>query len=130
MGEVAAALHRDDKTAAEIAVPAAQLATLIKRTLDDTVSGKIAKVLFEIIWSGGDGDVDALIEARGLKQVSDAEELVAIVTEIIAANPVQVAQYRGGRTKLLGFFVGQVMKASAGKANPRKVNELLRRHLS
>ena len=129
MGEVAAALHRDDKTAAEIAVPAAQLATLIKRTLDDTVSGKIAKSLFEIIWSGGDGDVDALIEARGLKQVSDAEELVAIVTEIIAANPAQVAQYRGGRTKLLGFFVGQVMKASAGKANPRKVNELLRHAL-
>ena len=125
MGEVAAALRRDDKTVADIPVPAEQLAKLIVRTLDDTVSGKIAKSLFEMLWSAGAGDVDALIESRGLRQVSDADELAAVVADIVAANAAQAAQYRAGKTKVLGFFVGQVMKATAGKANPRKVNALL-----
>ena len=130
MGEVAAALNRDGLPPSMIPVPAAQLAKLIERTLDETVSGKIAKSLFEMLWSSGEGDVDDLIAEHGLKQVSDDGALAQIVTDIVAANPAQAAQYRGGQAKLLGFFVGQVMKATSGKANPRKVNELLREHLA
>ena len=130
MGDVAAALNRDGRPPSMIPVPATQLAKLIERTLDETVSGKIAKSLFDMLWSAGEGDVDDLIEEHGLKQVSDDDALTRIVTDIVAANPAQAAQYRGGQAKLLGFFVGQVMKATAGKANPRKVNELLREHLA
>ena len=129
MGDVAAALNRDRRPPSMIPVPAGQLAKLIERTLDDTVSGKIAKSLFDMLWSVGDGDVDDLIAEHGLKQVSDDDALTRLVTDIVAANPAQAAQYRGGQAKLLGFFVGQVMKATSGKANPRKVNELLREHL-
>ena len=130
MGDVAAALNRDARSPLTIPVPAGQLAKLIERTLDETVSGKIAKSLFEMLWSSGEGDVDDLIAAHGLKQVSDDDALTQVVRDIVAANPAQVAQYRGGQAKLLGFFVGQVMKATAGKANPRKVNELLREQLA
>ena len=130
MGDVAAALNRDGRPPSMIPVPAEQLAKLIERTLDETVSGKIAKSLFEMLWSSDEGDVDDLIAAHGLKQVSDDDALAKVVTEIVAANPVQAEQYRGGQAKLLGFFVGQVMKATSGKANPRKANELLREHLA
>ena len=130
MGDVAAALNRDGRPPSMIPVPAAQLAKLIERTLDETVSGKIAKSLFDMLWSAGEGDVDDLIEEHGLTQVSDDDALTQVVTDIVAANPAQAAQYRGGQAKLLGFFVGQVMKATSGKANPRKVNELLREHLA
>ena len=129
MGDVAAALNRDGRPASSIPVPARQLAKLIGRTLDGTVSGRIAKSLFEMLWSSGEGDVDDLIAAHGLEQVSDDGALTKVVTDIVAANPAQAAQYRAGQAKLLGFFVGQVMKATSGKANPRKVNELLREHL-
>ena len=129
-GDMAAAMHRDGRSASAIPVPAAQLAKLIVRTLDDTVSGKIAKMLFDRLWNAGRGDVDALIRTEGLKQVSDDDALASMVAEVVAANPAQVAQYRAGRTKVLGFFVGQVMKATSGKANPRKVNALLREQLS
>ena len=133
-GDVAAALRRDGRSAAAIPVPAAQLAKLIARTSDDTISGKIAKSLFDMLWSAPaddpGSDVDALIDAHGLKQVSDDSALLSIVADVVAANPAQVAQYRDGKTKVLGFFVGQVMKATAGKANPRKVNELLRTELT
>ena len=130
MGDVAAALNRDGRPPSMIPVPAGQLAKLIERTLDETVSGKIAKSLFEMLWSSGEGDVDDLIAAHGLKQVSDDDALTKVVAEIVAAYPAQAAQYRAGQAKLLGFFVGQVMKATSGKANPRKVNELLREHLA
>ena len=130
MGDVAAALNRDGRSPSMIPVPAGQLAKLIERTLDETVSGKIAKSLFDMLWSAGEGDVDDLIAEHGLKQVSDDGALTRIVTDIVAANPAQAEQYRGGQAKLLGFFVGQVMKATSGKANPRKVNELLREHLA
>ena len=130
MGDVAAALNRDGRPPSMIPVPAVQLAKLIERTLDETVSGKIAKTLFDMLWSAGGGDVDDLIAEHGLKQVSDDDALTKLVTEIVAANPAQAEQYRGGQAKLLGFFVGQVMKATSGKANPRKVNELLREHLA
>ena len=130
MGDVAAALNRDGRPPSMIPVPAGQLAKLIERTLDETVSSKIAKSLFEMLWSSGEGDVDDLIAEHGLKQVSDDDALTKVVADIVAANPAQAAQYRAGQEKLLGFFVGQVMKATSGKANPRKVNTLLREHLA
>jgi len=98
------------------------------RIADNTVSGKIAKTVFEKMWQSGQ-PADAIIEAEGLKQVTDSGAIEAIVDEILAANPGQVEQYRGGQEKVFGFFVGQVMKASKGKANPQMVNELLKTKL-
>ncbi len=126
MGDVAAALHRDEKDIADIPVTPEQLGALLRRIADQTITGKIAKSLFELLWRGEGEDVDALIESRGLKQMNDADELSRLVAETVAAHPAQAADYRAGKTKLLGFFVGQVMKATGGKANPRQVNELLR----
>ena len=125
MGEVAAALRRDEQDAVRIPVPAAQLGRLLQRIADQTISGKIAKSLFETLWSEG-GDVDALIASRGLEQMSDADELAAVVAQVLAGNPAQLEQYRAGKAKVFGFFVGQVMQATRGKANPRQVNRLLR----
>jgi aspartyl-tRNA(Asn)/glutamyl-tRNA(Gln) amidotransferase subunit B len=104
------------------------LAGLLKRIQDGTISGKIAKEVFEAMWSG-EGDADAIIEARGLKQISDSGEIEKIIDGIIAANPAQVAEYRSGKEKVFGFFVGQAMKASKGKANPAQLNEILRSKL-
>lgn len=129
MGEVAAALRRDAVDIADIPLPPEQLAKLLQRLADETISGKIAKSLFETIWRTAE-DVDALIEAQGLRQVSDEGELAALVAEVVAGHPRQAEQYRAGKTKVLGFLVGQVMKASRGKANPKQVNELLRRALA
>jgi len=130
MGDVAAATRRDDTPWSEIPVPPEALGTLIDRIEDGSISGKIAKSLFKTLWQEGRGgravDVDATIESRGLRQVSDTGELAAIVDEVLAANPRQVEQVRDGKTRVLGFLVGQVMKATGGKANPRRVNELLR----
>ncbi len=126
--ELLGQLNRDDLGIAECPVSPAQLAGLIRRILDGTISGKIAKQVFEAMWQG-EGDADAVIDSRGLKQVSDSGELEAMVDEVIAASPDQVAQYRsadaGKQKKLIGFFVGQVMKASRGQANPGMVNQLL-----
>lgn len=121
--DVAAALNKagDD---AEIKIPATTLGTLIQRIEDDTISSKIARTLFDVLWAEG-GDVDQLIKERGLEQVSDTGALQSIVEDLIAENTAQVEQYRAGKTKVLGFFVGQVMKATQGKANPKQVNELL-----
>ena len=125
--DVAAALNKagDDTT---IRIPATTLGTLINRIEDDTISSKIAKALFEVLWDEG-GDVDALIQDRGLEQVSDTAAIESIVNEIVAANPAQVEQFRAGKTKVMGFFVGQVMKATQGKANPKQVNEILAKAL-
>jgi aspartyl-tRNA(Asn)/glutamyl-tRNA(Gln) amidotransferase subunit B len=113
-------------------VSAEQLAGLISRILDNSISGKIAKQVFEAMWQG-EGDADSIIAARGLKQVSDSGALEAMVEEVIANNSAQVEQYlaadEGKRKKLLGFFVGQIMKASKGQANPQMVNELLTKKL-
>ena len=128
MGELSAALNREELTIAECPVAATQLADLIKRITDDTISSKIAKTVFDALWQG-EGEVDEIIEQRGLRQVSDAGELTAIIAGIVSANPEQVAQFRAGKEKVLGFFVGQVMKATQGKANPKQVNELLREAL-
>jgi aspartyl-tRNA(Asn)/glutamyl-tRNA(Gln) amidotransferase subunit B len=129
MGELSAALNRAELEPADCPLPAGILGRLISRIKDGTISGKIAKTLFERLWSEG-GDVDALIEAEGLEQVSDTGEIAAIIDAIITDNPDQVAQFRAGKEKVLGFFVGQVMKATQGKANPQVVNQLLREALA
>ena len=113
-------------------VAAEQLAGLISRILDNSISGKIAKQVFEAMWHG-EGDADEIIAARGLQQVSDSGALEAMVDDVIANNSAQVEQYLaaddGKRKKLLGFFVGQIMKASKGQANPKMINELLTKKL-
>ncbi|MDX1592774.1 MAG: Asp-tRNA(Asn)/Glu-tRNA(Gln) amidotransferase subunit GatB [Gammaproteobacteria bacterium] len=128
MVELGGALNRAGLELDASPVAPAALGGLIRRIADQTISGKIAKQVFEAMWDG-EGDADAIIEARGLKQVSDSGALEKLVDELIEANPQQVAQYRGGKTKLLGFFVGQAMKATKGQANPQQLNELLRARL-
>ena len=117
-------LKEAGKELSESPVSAARLAGLLDRIADNTISGKMAKDVFEAMMESGD-DADAIIEAKGLKQVSDSGAIDAIIHEVMAANPDQVAGYRGGKDKLMGFFVGQVMKASRGKANPGMVNQRL-----
>jgi aspartyl-tRNA(Asn)/glutamyl-tRNA(Gln) amidotransferase subunit B len=128
MGELAAALNRAELGITRSPVSPARLAVLITRLKDGTLSSKTAKTLFEALWTE-DGDVDAIIDARGLRQVSDTGALAAIVTRVVADNPAQVAEFRAGKEKVLGFLVGQVMKATQGKANPQQVNQLLREAL-
>jgi len=123
-GELTAALNREDVLISASPVNPAQLALLLQRISDDTISGKIAKSVFEALWAG-EGDADAIIEAKGLKQISDSSELEAMIDAVIEANPAQVQQYRDGKEKIVGFFVGQIMKQTGGKANPAQVNKLL-----
>lgn len=127
-GDLMAALNRHALDLAQSPVSSLQLGSLIARIKDGTISGKIAKHVFEILWEEG-GAVDQIIEQKGLKQVSDSGAIEKIVDEIIAANPQQVENYRNAtedkRPKMLGFFVGQIMKVSQGKANPQQVNEIL-----
>ena len=129
LGDLAAALNRESLTISESPVSAAALAGLIVRIADDTLSSKLAKQVFEGLWLG-EGSADEIIEARGLKQVTDTGALEQMVASVITDNPDQVAQYRaadeGKQKKLLGFFVGQVMKASKGQANPQRLNALLK----
>jgi aspartyl-tRNA(Asn)/glutamyl-tRNA(Gln) amidotransferase subunit B len=127
-GELAAALNKAGKEIGDSPVSASMLAGLIDRIRDKTISGKLAKQVFEGIWNA-EGDADAVIEARGLKQITDSGAIEAVVDEIVAANPQQVEQYRGGKEKVFGFFVGQVMKVTKGKANPQQVNVLLKEKL-
>jgi aspartyl-tRNA(Asn)/glutamyl-tRNA(Gln) amidotransferase subunit B len=110
-------------------VAATTLAALIGRVTDGTVSNNGARQVFETLWAEGRADVDAVIEAKGLKQMSDAGAMAAIVDEVIAANPDNVAQFKAGKDKAFNALVGQAMKASKGKANPAQVNELLRQKL-
>jgi aspartyl-tRNA(Asn)/glutamyl-tRNA(Gln) amidotransferase subunit B len=128
MGDLSAALNKDGKDISTSPVSAAALADLLKRIEDETISGKIAKEVFESMWAG-QGSADQIIERKGLKQITDTSEIEAMIDAAITQNPQQLAQYRAGKEKLLGFFVGQVMKASAGKANPAQVNELLKKKL-
>ena len=127
-GDLAAALNKAGIEIAESPVSPRALAGLIRRIADDTISGKIAKQVFEAIWNG-EGDADQVIEARGLEQITDSGAIEPIIDAIIAANPAQVEQYRAGKEKIFGFFVGQVMKQSQGKANPAQVNALLKEKL-
>ncbi len=128
-GELASYLNRDDRTIEDSPVSAGMLAGLIKRIADNTVSGKIAKEVLEAMW-GGEGEADAIIDHRGLRQITDAGAIERAIDEVLKANPKQVEQYRSGQQKVFGYFVGQVMKATGGKANPNQLNELLRRKLA
>lgn len=123
--EVLGRLNRDELNIREVPVKPEQLAAIIQRIDDGAISGKIAKSIFDALWDGEAIDVDAYIESNDLNQVSDDASLAPMIDQIIADNPGQVEQYRNGKTKLMGFFVGQVMKQTGGKANPQQVNELL-----
>ena len=128
MGELLGALNKTNLEIENCPVTAEELRQLLARIADQTISGKIAKEIFEILFHEG-GTVDAIIDARGLRQITDTSAIVAMIDDIIAKNPQQAADYRSGKEKLFGFFVGQVMKASQGKANPDQVNALLRERL-
>ena len=127
-GELAAALHRADLDITHCPVDPDALATLIVRIVDGTLSGKMAKEVFEAVWRR-EGSPDSVIAQRGLAQISDTGAIEALVDEVIASHPAQVAQFRAGKEKILGFFVGQVMKMTRGQANPAEVNQALRRKL-
>jgi aspartyl-tRNA(Asn)/glutamyl-tRNA(Gln) amidotransferase subunit B len=129
MGELAGQLNKDDLAITASPVSPTMLGGMLRRISDGTISGKIAKQVFEAMWAG-EGDADAIIAQKGLTQITDAGAIEAIVREVLAQHPGQVAQYRGGQEKLLGFFVGQVMKATQGKANPGEVNSILKQLLS
>jgi aspartyl-tRNA(Asn)/glutamyl-tRNA(Gln) amidotransferase subunit B len=124
-GDLFGALNKAGKSVTESPVSASQGADLLALIEDGTISGRIAKDVFEIMFETGK-DADVIVEEKGLKQVSDTGEIEKIIDEVIAANPGQLEQYRAGKDKLIGFFVGQVMKATGGKANPGLVNQLLK----
>jgi aspartyl-tRNA(Asn)/glutamyl-tRNA(Gln) amidotransferase subunit B len=128
MGDLASALNRENLDIGAARVAPKHLAGLLARMLDGTISGKMGKDVFEAMWDG-QGGADEVIAARGLRQITDAGALEAAIESVIAANPKQLADFRGGKDKLFGFFVGQVMKATAGKANPAQLNELLKARL-
>jgi len=126
--EMSAFLNRDNRDIATSPVTARMMSGLLKRLADNTISGKIAKEVFEAMWNG-EGDADAVIQKKGLKQITDGAAIEKVIDEVIAKNPKQLEQYRAGKEALFGYFVGQVMKASQGKANPAQVNELLKNKL-
>ncbi|MDP2693436.1 MAG: Asp-tRNA(Asn)/Glu-tRNA(Gln) amidotransferase subunit GatB [Gallionella sp.] len=129
MGEVNAQLNRDGLDMTQCPISAQQLGGILQRIADNTISNSGAKEVFRAMWVEG-GEADAIIEAKGLKQVSDSGAIEALVDEIIAANADKVTEYRSGKDKLFGFFVGIAMKASKGKANPAQLNEVLKRKLA
>ena len=130
MGEVSAALNREEKDITQCPVAAAQLAALVARVIDGTISNKIAKDIFAAMWQGeSGGDADAIIEANGLKQISDTGAIASMIDAVISDNPAIVAEYRAGKQKAFNSLVGQVMKAAKGKANPQQVNDLLKAKL-
>ena len=127
-GDVAAALNRAGLEITAIPVNTEALASLLTRIQDNTISGKIAKEVFDALWNG-EGTTDEIIEKKGLKQITDSSAIEGLIDGIIAANPKQVEEYRSGKDKLFGFFVGQAMKASKGKANPEQLNAILKQKL-
>ena len=129
MGDLSGALNRESLEITDSKVSAEALALLLSRINDSTISGKLAKEVFEAMWSEG-SSADAIIESKGLKQITDTGAIEKVIDDIIAANPKQLADYRSGKDKLFAFFVGQVMKQTAGKANPAQVNELLKSKLA
>ncbi|MFO1265074.1 MAG: Asp-tRNA(Asn)/Glu-tRNA(Gln) amidotransferase subunit GatB [Rhodoferax sp.] len=130
MGEVSRRLNTEDRAIEAAPMQPAQLAAVIARIVDNTISNNAAKQVFDALWTGDGADVDAIIEAKGLKQMNDTGALEAIVNEVIAANAKNVAEFQAGNDKALNALVGQIMKASKGKANPQQVNELLRAKLA
>jgi len=129
ISDLLGAMNKDGLRIEDSRISAADLAGLVDRVSDDTISGKMAKEVFEAMWAG-DGTADAIIELRGLRQITDSSAIEAIVDKVIADNPGQVAEYKAGKDKLIGFFVGQVMKDTQGKANPGQVNKMLKDKLS
>jgi aspartyl-tRNA(Asn)/glutamyl-tRNA(Gln) amidotransferase subunit B len=127
--ELSGFLNRDNKDIGESTVTSAMMGGLLKRIADNTISGKIAKEVLEAMWSG-EGDADAVIAKKGLKQITDAGAIETVIDDVMAKNPKQLEQYRAGKEALFGFFVGAVMKATQGKANPAQVNELLKKKLA
>lgn len=128
MGDLSAFLNKDNKDISDSPVSVEMLAGLIMRIQDNTISGKIAKEVFEAMWNG-EGNADSIIEKRGLKQITDTGAIEAIIDQVLKDNPEQLQQFRDGKDKVFGFFVGQAMKATKGKANPKQVNELLQKKL-
>jgi len=127
-GELSGLLNRDNKEIDASPVTVRMMAGLLKRMADNTISGKIAKDVLEAMWNG-EGDADAVIAKKGLKQITDSGAIEKVIDSVLASNPKQLEQYRAGKEALFGFFVGAVMKATQGKANPAQVNELLKRKL-
>src|SRR3989338_408921 len=128
-GELAATLNKNNMTIEQSPVSAQQLGKLVSRIHDQTISNNIGKQVFEALWNG-EGNVDTIIEKKGLKQITDSSALEKMIDDIIAKNPAQLADYRAGKEKLFGFFVGLVMKETQGKANPVQVNALLKQKLN
>ena len=128
LGDFAAALNKTGVEVSAVPITAANLAQLVTRIADNTISGKIAKEVFDAMWQG-EGSADEIIDARGLKQITDSSAIETLIDEVIAANPEQVEQFRAGKAKVLGFFVGRIMQQSQGKANPGQVNAMLREKL-
>jgi aspartyl-tRNA(Asn)/glutamyl-tRNA(Gln) amidotransferase subunit B len=129
MGELAASLNKDGVEIGASPISAARLAALLRRIADQTISGKIAKEVFEAMWTSG-READAIIEAQGLRQITDTAAIERVIDEVLGRNAGQLAEYRSGKDKLFGFFVGQVMKATGGKANPAELNKLLKAKLA
>ncbi len=130
MGELLGALNKAEKDISESPISAEQLGGLINRINDNTISGKIAKQVFGFMWDAEGKSADDIIREKGLKQETDTGAIEAVINEVVAASPQQLADYRGGKDKLFGYFVGEVMKRSKGKANPAQVNELLKKALA
>ena len=125
MGDLSAFLNKDNLSILDTRVDATNLGTLLTRIEDSTISGKIAKEVFEEMWLS-QKDPDEIIEEKGLKQVTDSSEIEKVIDKVLEKNSSQLEQYKSGKEKLFGFFVGQVMKESKGKANPGQVNKLLK----
>ena len=134
MGEVSARLNAEEKTITQSPINPAQLAGVIVRIKDNSISNKIAKQVFDGLWIGEGDSADAIIEAKGLKQVSDSGALESMVDEVIANSGAQIENYKKAdpekRPKMLGYFVGQIMKASKGQANPKMINDILIKKLN
>jgi aspartyl-tRNA(Asn)/glutamyl-tRNA(Gln) amidotransferase subunit B len=128
MGELSALLNNENLNIKDSKVSSDKLGQLILRIEDGTISGKIAKDIFEKMWISGK-EVDEIIKDEGLEQVTDDKQIEAMIDEVIKSNPEQLEQYRSGKDRLFGFFVGQVMQASKGKANPKQVNDILKSKL-
>ena len=129
VGDVSALLNKDNIDIEESNLSPENFGKLIERISDSTISGKIAKSVLEEVWESG-SDVDEIVETKGLVQIQDESILVEIVKKVVESNPDQVTAYKGGKDKLFGFFVGQVMKETQGKANPKSVNEILKKILN
>jgi aspartyl-tRNA(Asn)/glutamyl-tRNA(Gln) amidotransferase subunit B len=128
-GELSGALNRNNLEIGQSPVSATALAGVLRRIVDNTISGKIAKEVFEAVWNG-EGEADAVIDQRGLKQITDTGAIEKIIDQVLAESPEQVQQYRAGKDKVYGYFVGRIMKATQGKANPEQLNKLLKDKLS